>query len=218
MKQYLETICIRQGKALRMKFHQARFIKTFAEAAGFEPIIPLTSCLNFLPNHLRYEDRVRCRVVYDRLGQYDITFHPYQLRPIHSLQCVEIPHLDYARKYADRSALDAAFSQRGTADDVLILRNGYLTDTSIANIALFDGKFWRTPAHPLLEGTHRAALLIRRSILPTPIHISELSRYSRIRLFNAMIGWGEIELGIEVVRGPVVNQKTNENLELGATK
>ena len=37
-------------------------------------------------------------------------------------------------------------------DEILITRNGLLTDTSIANIALFNGKEWHTPKHPLLKG------------------------------------------------------------------
>ena len=44
-------------------------------------------------------------------------------------------------------------------DEVIIEKNGYLTDTTIANIAFFDGKQWFTPEKPLLKGTMRAKLI-----------------------------------------------------------
>ena len=53
--------------------------------------------------------------------------------------------IDYRYKQADRRVLDEAFALRDTADDVLIVRHGLLTDTSIANIALWDGCEWHTP-------------------------------------------------------------------------
>ena len=51
----------------------------------------------------------------------------------------------------------------------LIVKDGYLTDTSIANIALYDGYTWFTPAHPLLRGTKRAELLNKQLIVEKDI-------------------------------------------------
>lgn len=69
----------------------------------------------------------------------------------------------------------------------LIVRRGLLTDTSIANIALFDGKDWFTPKLPLLRGTCRTALIDNGIIKEKDIRPEELSSYSFVRLFNAMI-------------------------------
>lgn len=201
MKQYLETICIRRGEPLRLDYHQARLNATLA-AEGILLPLRLSSCVSQLPCTLRSEARIRCRVLYDTDGHCETSFHPYRLRTVQSLQCVELPTLEYSRKYADRSALDNAFALRNTADDILILRNGYLSDTTIANIALFDGRQWHTPSSALLAGTHRAALLREGFLRESPIHISELHRFSRIRLFNAMINWGEIDLPISAIRLP----------------
>ncbi len=38
------------------------------------------------------------------------------------------------------------------ADEVIVEKDGYLTDTTIANIAFFDGKRWITPKIHYLEG------------------------------------------------------------------
>ena len=75
-------------------------------------------------------------------------------------------------------------------------KDGYLTDTSIANIALYDGHTWFTPAHPLLRGTKRAELLNKQFIVEKDIAQVHLNDYSHIMLFNAMIDWERIVLPI----------------------
>lgn len=77
---------------------------------------------------------------------------------------------------------------------MLIVRNGRLTDTSIANVALWNGTEWHTPSFPLLKGTHRQRLLDEGRIVERDITVDDLSLYSRVRLFNAMISFGEIEI------------------------
>ena len=102
----------------------------------------------------------------------------------------------------DRSALDASFARRRGADDVIIVRRGLLTDTTVANLALFDPHTarWYTPAVPLLAGTHRSALLSAGVLTPHPNLTPEsLVRFTRLRLFNALLSWGECELPIAAV-------------------
>ena len=65
---------------------------------------------------------------------------------------------------------------------------------STANIALFDSSHWHTPQHPLLKGTKRAELLDKGILTEKDIRMEELPAYSTVRLFNAMIDWGEGEL------------------------
>ena len=95
--------------------------------------------------------------------------------------------------------LNRLFASRGTADDVLVVRKGWLTDTSICNIALWNGKQWITPSKPLLAGTKRASLLEQGEIATGDIRPDDLPAYSRIRLFNAMIEFGEIELPVDKI-------------------
>lgn len=124
---------------------------------------------------------------------------PYTIRPVTSLKLVTSDGLDYTYKSSNRQKLDELFKQKGDADDILIVRDGFLTDTSIANIALWNGEQWETPEAPLLEGTMRASLLGKEIIVPATIRPQDLSRYSLIRLFNAMIGFGEIEFPVSSV-------------------
>lgn len=98
---------------------------------------------------------------------------------------------------APGETLNRLFSERGTCDDILIVKHGLLTDTSIANIALFDGTHWYTPRQPLLKGTKRAFLLDEGILMEKELRCEDLPAFSTIRLFNAMIEWGEMELPVQ---------------------
>lgn len=142
--------------------------------------------------------RTRCRVEYTSAVE-KVEYFPYRIREVKSLQLVNDDAAEYSFKYADRSVLDRNFALRGNADDVVIVRSGMLTDTSIANIALYkDGK-WYTPRYPLLKGTRRARLLAEGIIEEDIIMANSLHEYEKVRLFNAMIGFGEVEIDINNV-------------------
>jgi 4-amino-4-deoxychorismate lyase len=114
---------------------------------------------------------------------------PYTIRPVRSLAALEADDLRYAYKYADRTALHSLFGQRGEQDDILIVQRGYLTDTSYANLALYDGRQWYTPAWPLLRGVRRDYLLEKGVIKPALIRLRDLQYFSQLRLINAMMDW-----------------------------
>ena len=79
---------------------------------------------------------------------------------------------------------------------VLVMTFSLSTSACIANIALFDGKRWYTPQHPLLKGTKRAELLDKGILTEKNIRMEDLPSYSTVRLFNAMTDWGELELSV----------------------
>ena len=108
--------------------------------------------------------------------------------------------IDYTYKSAGREPLNCLFALRGACDDILIVKQGLLTDTSIANIALWDGCEWHTPAQPLLAGTQRRHLLDSGQIKETDIPVASLGNYRHIRLFNALIPFGEVELPVGQIR------------------
>lgn len=140
----------------------------------------------------------KCRVLYGREIE-EITYAPYQMREVSSLRLIAADAVDYTYKSTNRDELNALYARRGVADDVLIVKNGYLTDTSIANVALYDEKMkmWCTPSRPLLRGTRRAELMDKKIIVERDIPQVHLGEYSKIMLFNAMIDWGRIVLPID---------------------
>ena len=194
MEQYLETIRIEEGRACHLPYHNQRMNETRAHL-GLSDGLDLEAVIGDVSI---YQQRTRCRIVYDTETR-SVEFFPYQIRSVKTLRLVEDNQVDYGCKYADRSALNRCFAQRGACDDVLIVQNGDVTDTTIANVAFWNGETWFTPSTPLLKGTMRASLLDSHQIQEAKIRVEDLSHFSRLRLFNAMISFGEIELPIQSV-------------------
>ena len=84
-------------------------------------------------------------------------------------------------------------SAHSDVDEILIEKDGYLTDTSIANIAFYDGEQWVTPAIPLLKGTMRQKLLDEGFLQTRNIKKEELTHYTQVALTNAMIGFKNLK-------------------------
>jgi 4-amino-4-deoxychorismate lyase len=83
--------------------------------------------------------------------------------------------------------------QKELCDDILIVKDGLITDTSIANIAIYDGFKWITPKKPLLRGTQRAKLLKDKLIIEKDIKVKDMKNTVRFAIMNALLGFQEIK-------------------------
>jgi 4-amino-4-deoxychorismate lyase len=185
---FFETIRIEDGIAHNLSDHNHRLNRTRAEVFGaYDPID--------LGKHLMApvaKKILRCRVVYGRTIE-QIEYLPYSPRPLTRFALVHSA-MTYPYKALDRSELNALFARRGAADEIIIVsKEGFVRDTSIANIALEIEGRWLTPAHPLLPGTQRARMLARAAILPADLRISDLKRADRVAVMNAMVGFRIVE-------------------------
>ncbi len=187
MQQFLETICIRDGQPLHLPWHQRRvdatlkhfYPKDYSEHASF-PLFEIVLSCNFPTT-----GHVRCRIEYD-LHNLDVEFFPYTPRVVNSLHLVEAPAgYDYRYKYTDRKVIEDLFAQRGDADDILITRDGWITDTSIANIAFRKNDRWYTPSMPLLAGTTWKRLIASGLLIPRPIHLNDMHTFNGFTLLNS---------------------------------
>lgn len=185
----LETIRCENGIPAHLEYHQQRLERSLKQLEG-NTAYPLKSLI-VPPDRSLY----RCRFLYDNEG-YRIEYHPYIHRKIRSLTLIHDDTLDYSLKSEDRSALDRLYLRRGNADDVLIVKNNLLSDTTIANVALEIGGRWFTPKTPLLEGTTRARLIEEKKLLCEDLDVSALRIASKIALMNAMAGFYIVENGI----------------------
>ncbi len=202
MPLFLETICIRDGYPQHLDWHQRRvdatlnhfFPTTQPEENTFHLHEILSSCS--IPATGLY----RCKIIYD-LNSISVEFFPYTPRVIDTLQLIEMPAgYDYSYKFADRTVLEDLFSQRRDADDILLTRDGWITDTSIANIAFRNGDRWYTPSIPLLAGTTWKRLVSSGVLIARPIHQDDLLRFDAFRIFNAMNDWGGKELPTDLIK------------------
>jgi len=139
----------------------------------------------------------KTRVVYDN-KVVNVEFVPYQVKSITSLKLVEAD-LIYPHKYENREALNDVFQKRGPCDEVIILQNGFITDTTYANLVFKKDNKWFTPTTCLLEGTMRAHLLAEGRISETEIHVDNLYQYKSCKLINALLGMEAPEIPVSAI-------------------
>ena len=179
---FLETICIVNGKVQNEQAHTVRMQQTAAAHRFTAPPLP---ALEKMLSPALTEGRVKCRIIYHHTLE-EVTFIPYQPKTITSLKLVEASP-DYAFKYADRSALLHLLKQKGECDEILITRDGLITDTSYSNVVLSKGDRFYTPRTFLLNGTKRQQLLHSGSIQERDITADSLGDYDHVYLINAML-------------------------------
>ena len=178
-----ESLCIQNGKILNSKWHEKRFQKAYLEYFGKSAYFNLLDEIK-IPKEFK-KGNVKLRVLYGETGR-EIQFQIYKLQKINTIRLVHVSSLKYPLKLTEREKLNSLFEQRGACDDVIIVRDGQITDSSYANLIFFDGREWITPKHPLLEGTCRATLLANGKIKMASLGIRELKAFKGLKLINAM--------------------------------
>jgi 4-amino-4-deoxychorismate lyase len=196
MCRFVESIQLKDGEFKRLELHQERIRKAMKDFYPTDKVIDLAEYLNH--TSFPVEGIYKCRLVYDS-GIRKIEFTPYIGRKIHSLRLVETEMDSTPYKKEDRAILNDAFNLRGDCDEIIMVKDGLLTDTSFSNIALFDGLNWVTPRIPLIYGVNRTYLLKIGILIEKDVTPSGLVNFSRVSLFNAMNEFGSIELDISAI-------------------
>ena len=187
MSPFFETVKIENGEIKNAPFHNARLNRTIRQNFSLCPNYDIRDYIT--PPKER--GIFRCKIIYDT-EVHEVTLTPYQKKVYQSFRCIDA-EITYPYKSTDRSAIDRLFAQRGECDDIIIVRDGLLTDTSIANIALFDGLHWYTPETPLLEGTFRASLLAENRIKTKDLDRKSLQKCTKFAIMNAMTGFYQLK-------------------------
>lgn len=179
---FFETIKCDDYEVYNLDFHNKRVANTIAMNLNLqEYIYPLSNEL------------LRCKLVYDDSGILDVKYFPYKKREIKTFKLIHDDNIDYSKKYLDRCELDNLYEKKGSCDEIIIIKNDLVSDTSIANIAIYYENMWITPKKPLLYGTTRARLLEERVIIEKDITVEMLKKSTRLALMNAMIDFDEIK-------------------------
>ena len=77
-------------------------------------------------------------------------------------------------------------AQKGEADEIIIIKDSFVTDCSIGNLAFRKGTQWFTPNTPLLKGTQREYLLQSGQLQEIEIRQEQLEQFDEIRVINAL--------------------------------
>ena len=183
----IESVKINNGIAENLFWHNKRLNESRRLLYGIQEEIRLESFIH-VPGHLQ-QGEVKCRILYGKKID-TIEFKPYVFRPVRSLKIVTDNYIKYEHKYRDRSHINMLFEQKGECDDILIVKNGLVRESSYCNVVFRDGNESFTPASPLLRGTKRAKHLLEGKIIEKEIKIEEIPGYQYLYLINAFLDLG----------------------------
>jgi 4-amino-4-deoxychorismate lyase len=183
-----ESICFIEGRFHLLDLHLERI---------------RASCYNFLQEKFLAEENLlrdlsklnlsgieKIRVEYNH-ASYSIQHSPYILRTINQLHVVHGDHLEYSFKKTNRNELKQL---RGNFDEIIIIKENCVTDSSYSNLAFYNGNEWVTPNTPLLPGVKRKHLIQRGILREVRIEVKDIFNFEKISLINAMMDLEEITI------------------------
>ena len=165
MSLLFETIRLQDGVLHNLEYHNERLnhsrksLYKSTDTFDLEQVIQIPSTCK--------KGLFKCRVSYSREIK-TIEFELYVPHVVKSLRMIEANTILY------------------NFDEILIIKNGFVTDTSYSNIIFFDGTKWVTPSTPLLHGTMRSFLLKNEIISEMKIKVPDMKQFQKARLINAM--------------------------------
>ena len=182
MSRFIESIKIEDQKAFLLDLHQKRVNQTFAHF-GKEGSIDLAKIFKNLEHD---EDGLyKLRIVYDLDKKFTTQLIPYAIPEIENFQLVENNSYDYSFKFEDRKEFERMKAKAKT-EEIIVVKNNHITDTSYTNILFLKGKEWFTPTTYLLNGVMRQHLLHEKKIKETEITLQNIKEFSHFQLISAM--------------------------------
>lgn len=179
---YFETIKCDDYEVFNLEYHTNRVANTIGLNINLQEYI-------YPPSN----ELLRCKLIYDENSVLEVNYFPYTKKSINSFKLIYDDEIDYSKKYLNRDYLDKLYEKREIADEIIIVKDGLITDTTIANIAIYLNNIWVTPKTPLLKGTTRARYLKEEKIFEKDISIGDLKKATKIALMNAMIDFDVLE-------------------------
>lgn len=182
MSRFIESIKVEHQKMHLLEFHQHRVNQTFSH---FGKMGSLDLMAIFKKLDLDEDGFFKFRIAYDLNKNYNCSLIPYALPEVESFALVEANQLDYAFKFEDRKELDRLKNSAKT-EEIILVKNNHLTDTSISNLIFLKDKTWYCPDTHLLNGVMRQSLLKSKKIKECPITLQNLKDFSHFKIINAM--------------------------------
>ncbi len=187
MYRLLESIKIYNKRLFNIEYHNIRMNSTRAELFNSNDQIDLNEIIS-IPNDLTNE-LYKCRIIYSQ-EIISINFQRYKKKKIDCLKIVYDDEITYSHKYEDRTKFENHLSKT-KADEILIIKNKIVTDTSFSNVVFSDGAKYLTPSKPLLNGTKRAKLIADGIIQEEEIRLNDIQKFKFAYLVNALLDINE---------------------------
>lgn len=193
MSLLIESIKLLDGVFYNLSHHEQRMNRSLKSLCGVHDHVDLEVLLSKVDTPV--QGLFKCRIVYDDTSR-EIEFHPYQYKKIQSLRVVEHDRINYEFKYTDRKLINRLYELRKNCDDILIVRRGFVTDSSYSNIVFRKNNHWVTPWSALLKGTQRQKLLEQNIIQEDDIRVEDIQTFQSFKLINAMFEFDGDEIDV----------------------
>lgn len=196
MSLLIESIKLLDGKFYNLAYHERRMIHALRTLYGVSGPVALEKFVK--DSEFPQTGLFKCRVVYDASAT-EKSFMPYAAKPVRRLRVVTDNFISYPFKSVDRNAFDRLSEYRGDCDDVLIVKNGKVTDCSYSNIVFRKGRDWFTSDSPLLEGTMRQNLIDKNKIRVMEILQKDIRSFHTFKIINAMLEFESPEIEVSEI-------------------
>ena len=183
MSRLLESIKVYNKRLYNIEYHNVRMNNSRAELFNAKEQIDLGKIIS-VPEDLSNE-LYKCRIIYT-VEIISVDFQKYSEKKISSLQLVRDDDIIYTHKYEDRTEIEKHLSV-AKADEILIIKNGFVTDTGFSNVVFSDGTKYFTPSSPLLKGTKRAKLIADGIIQEEEVRTNDIQKFKFVYLVNALL-------------------------------
>ena len=187
MLQLIESIQVRNKQLQNVHLHNERLNRSRKDLFFCTLEIDIMKVIK-IPQWI--ENKIyKLRIIYsEKLISHE--FIEYIPRKIQRLTCIFDSDINYRYKFENRACF-AHYLSVSMSEDILIVKNNDITDTSFSNICFFDGVKWLTPGTFLLNGTKRQLLLGQGIIEESEIKFADLKYFKSAKLINAMLDWDE---------------------------
>ena len=185
---FIESIRVERGTMCNTGYHLERSTRSILHHFGLVYELPLKQLFDCMwgRNGENAEEIYKCRVVYSKRVISASLDHYMQKQSI-SLKVVTGDNVEYPFKYEDRGCFDNLLKQKGSCDDIIIVKRGLVTDTSYGNIVYDLNGILYTPVNCLLKGTRRGLLLREGIIAERDLHFHEIEQCRSFYMINAML-------------------------------
>ncbi|MBO6201869.1 MAG: aminotransferase class IV [Chryseobacterium sp.] len=188
MSRFIESIKVEDQKVFLTELHQKRMNDTFFHF-GKECKIDIQSL--FLNLEHDEDGLYKFRIEYDLDNNSKTQIVPYAISEHDDFELVIDNEIDYTFKSADRTQFQK-MKNDSSADEIIIVKENQITDTSYSNLLFLKDKTWFTPKTYLLNGVMRQSLLTSKRIKETEINLDNIKEYSHFQLINALNDFDEM--------------------------
>ena len=107
--------------------------------------------------------------------------------------------IHFPHKMKLRGDLDRLRKKQADCDEIIIVKNGLLTDAFYYNIVIENNDGLFTPKNPLLPGIMRSKLIQKHRIKVKDLNVMDLKLSKHIYLINALTNLGQIRFSPDQV-------------------